>query len=77
MGKYVRSRLYPILLACLFAPAIHASAPPDIELLRLTANIENAMTQRDMNIASEDLAEFWNARITTSERKIAGMLEVR
>ena len=66
-----------MLAAFFLALAVHAGAPVDPELQRLTANLQNAKTQTEMNLASEKLAQFWNARLTAIEAKIEGRLSIR
>ena len=70
-------RVYQIISVCLFALAVQASSPSDAELQRLTANLESAKTQADMNLASRRLSGFWDARLTDIEDKVEGKLGSR
>jgi uncharacterized protein YecT (DUF1311 family) len=52
------------------------SAPAeDAELTRLSHALEKATTQGDMNVASGKIAEYWDRRLASVERRIEGKLD--
>lgn len=75
--QHMRPRVGLIPAACLFAVISAASAGPDDELKRLTLNLQAAETQAEMNLASNKLAEFWDARLSAIEGTIEGRLDDR
>ncbi len=49
---------------------ISVAAVRKAELIRLSRDLEKAMTQADMNEASSKIAEYWDRRLATVEKKI-------
>lgn len=62
------------VVGCLHAPSPERVAA-DQELERLTATLESAMTQGDMNRASGKIAEFWDAQLAAIEQRRAESLQ--
>jgi uncharacterized protein YecT (DUF1311 family) len=48
---------------------------PDPELQRLEANLQNAMTQSDLNMASSQIAEYFDRKLVALEKKVEQKLD--
>jgi uncharacterized protein YecT (DUF1311 family) len=61
-----------LLLFSLFVVAVHASNSAPDELVRLQRALDSAMTQTDMNIASGELAKYWDRELAKEEARVLG-----
>ena len=61
--------------ACQQAPRPETAVTPETELERLTAVFDAAETQTDLNVASYDLAKFWDGKLASIEERIEHILE--
>jgi uncharacterized protein YecT (DUF1311 family) len=52
-----------------------AELTPWTELQRLTAALDAAESQTDMNLASKKISEFWDAKLTSVENRIEEKLD--
>ena len=59
---------------CRQAPQRTVVVHHDPELLRLTAVLDAAQTQTDMNLASKRISEFWDAKLASVESRFAHRL---
>ena len=59
-----------IAFLSLFAIAVHAGTSSDSELQRLTFALDQAKAQTDMNLASKNICEFWDAKLILAEKRI-------
>jgi uncharacterized protein YecT (DUF1311 family) len=53
----------------------HTTITSDPELQRLTATLERAQTQYDMNLASKKISEFWDEKLTFVEKRVLRKLD--
>jgi uncharacterized protein YecT (DUF1311 family) len=60
---------------CRQTPQRTVAVTHDPELQRLTAALDAAKTQTDMNFASKKISEFWDARLASVESRIAQRLD--
>lgn len=80
MNKNIRNQTHRLILpsftsvaiALVFSLSASADEPkPDAELLRLEAALDAAVAQRDMNIASGEISNYWDRKLVEVEKKIA------
>ena len=62
-------------VGCHQTPHQGTAVAPDPELRRLTAALDAADTQTDMNLASKQIADFWDAKLGILEKQISQKLD--
>lgn len=65
-----------LLLALLVLP-VAAAGSQDPELRRLTSALQNAMTQTDMNLASKQIADYWDKILVAAQAKVERKLDAK
>jgi len=58
------------------APHRETAVASDPELKRLTAALDVAMTQTDINLASKKISEYWDAKLAAVEKRVEKKLDV-
>ena len=64
-------------LGCRHAPHREMPLTSDPELQRLEAALNVAMTQYEMNLASHEIAKYWDAKLASIEKRVERKLGTR
>jgi len=57
-------------LGCQHTLQREPAVAPDPELERLTAALDGAMTQTDMNVASGEISKYWDMKLAAIEKRV-------
>jgi hypothetical protein len=75
MTRFCTFLLLVLAAGCQLTPEHKTDKTSNPELQRLCAALNDATSQTDMNIASKNMAEFWDAKLASVEKQIEGKLD--